>query len=469
MAGNPDIAGMSFERVLGSGGFADVYLYRQAAPDRLVAVKVLRSNGVDEPLANRFTAEANAMAALSHPHIVPVYAVGVAGDGRRFIEMAYVPGGSLLDRVRQGPMTVSDVLRIGVQLCSAVAAAHDLTPPLLHRDIKPSNVLIDQYGDPVLTDFGVASWVDAHDVADIGISVGWAAPEVMWQTLPVDERSDVYSLGALLWNLLTGRPPFVVPGGDNSPRAIMLRTRDLPPPATGRGDVPSSLERLLAQTLSKDPGLRPQSARSLARALGVIERDEFGAVTPFKVKADVVTPPRMSPVAAEAPTRLQATPQVLMAQVASATVEAHAGDVPEVAARRRRNWGRQLIAVSVVVVLLVLVVLGGKWWMSRLDGSVAVQLPQPDQSSWQVGANLPPGPLTIDCKRGGTVIRCEWDYSNDLTTDTYLVRLPDGSQVPVTEPSYTGEVSGTGQYCVQVKVVRQDGRFPRDWSDKVCV
>ena len=480
----PEIEGLSFQGALGAGGFADVYLYRQAVLDRLVAVKVLRATGVTDEAVARFVTEANAMAALSHPHVAQVYSVGAAADGRRYIVMGYYPGGSLADKVSQAPLPVSDVLRIGVQLCSAVAAAHGLTPPLLHRDIKPSNVLIDQYGDPVLTDFGVATWLDAPDAREIGVSVGWAAPEVILRTAPVDQRADVYSLGALLWNLLVGRPAFVIPGGDNSVRAVMARTRDLPVPSTGRADVPPALERLLAQAMSKDPGMRPASAEALARALGVIERTEFGSVTPFKVKADKAV--RIAPVTSEVPevrTRLQAAPQVVAQGVVPGRVTvsgpALVGDektanqeaaVSEAAVVASPIGRRRLIAIAALIVVAVLVAVAGSLWLTRSGGveDGTTPSPTPSGSTWQagVGANLPPGVVIISCVRDGGALDCRWDYANALNTDTYLVKLPDGTEQSVGEPGFTA--AAPSPYCIQVKVVRQDGRFPQDWTDPVC-
>jgi len=290
---HPDIPGLVYQRDLGSGGFADVYLYRRLSPERLVAVKVLRATDMSEGVVKRFTAEANAMAALSHPHIAQVYSADVTADGRPFIEMAYYPNGSLEDRVRQAPLDVPDVLRIGVQLCSAIETAHQLNPPLLHRDIKPANVLIDEYGDPALTDFGIASRLNDQEDEDASLSVYWASPETMFATSPIDKRSDVYSMGAMLWHLLVGHAPYIIPGGDNRPSPTMIRTRDLPVPPTGRDDVPRTLELLLASTMSKDPKLRPGTAADLARSLNAIEQNQYGfaRVTPFKTRINPVPQP----------------------------------------------------------------------------------------------------------------------------------------------------------------------------------
>jgi serine/threonine protein kinase len=280
----PSITGLTFVEALGSGGFADVYLYQSIAPARSVAVKVLRETGLSQRLAERFAVEADTMAALEHPHIVRVYNFGTTEDGRPYIEMAYYPRESLAAAVKRSPFSVPDTLRVGIQLASAVETAH--RAGLLHRDIKPANVLTDRYNEPALTDFGIASRIHDDDDEEASLSVPWAPPEAMFSTSPVDERSDVYSLAATLWHLLVGRSPYELPGGDNRPSAMMIRTRDLPAPSTGRGDVPASLNRLLQAGLSKDPRYRPASAADFARALQVVEEELHLRPTPFKVALD---------------------------------------------------------------------------------------------------------------------------------------------------------------------------------------
>jgi len=477
-AAHPAIPGLIFQKDLGSGGFADVYLYRRLSPDRLVAVKVLRTTDMSDRLVKRFTAEADAMAALNHPHIAQVFSAGITTDGRPYIEMAYYPYGSLEDRVRQAPFSVPDVLRIGVQLCSAIETAHGLHPPLLHRDIKPANVLIDEYGDPVLTDFGIASRMNDEDDEDASLSVFWAPPEAMFSTSPIDKRSDVYSLGAMLWHLLVGRAPFVIPGGDNRPAPTMIRTRDLPIPSTGRPDVPASLERLLAQTLSKDPKLRPATAADLARALNVIEQTEFGfgRVTPFKVRmtsvAQMADAARLTP-AIDA-TKLKSAPKVVRPEPESTISHDHQSvedakttsvDIPPDAGQSQKH-ARQVVIIAALVVVLALLVAGGLWLSLKTPSTPPTTAPT--TASPGIGADLPPGPVTITCLRDGTTINCSWTYTNDLTTDAYRVQLPNGTEVAATQPRYQGTTPDDQQYCIRVKVVRQDGRFPDDWSSKGC-
>jgi len=492
---HPEIPGLIFQKDLGSGGFADVYLYRRLSPDRLVAVKVLRTTDMSDRLVKRFTAEADAMAALNHPHIAQVFSAGITTDGRPYIEMAYYPYGSLEDKVRQAPFSVPDVLRIGVQLCSAIETAHRLHPPLLHRDIKPANVLIDEYGDPVLTDFGIASRMNETNEEDASLSVFWAPPEAMFSTSPIDRRSDVYSLGALLWHLLVGRAPYVIPGGDNRPAPTMIRTRDLPIPSTGRPEVPASLERLLNQTMSKDPRLRPATAADLARALNAIEQNEFGfgRVTPFKVKMDPASQmPDVNPLDARTAdlTKFKAMPQVVRPQVTlppapplapiteaatmlrggPALVDApvEPAGVPNPPSQPPRHGSKVGLIIGLAVVLAALIA-GGLWLALKTPSAPpTTAYSTPPRQSADIGADLPPGDVTIACTRQDTTVDCTWSYANDLTTDAYRVQLPDGNEVVATTPEYQATAPNDQPYCIKVKVVREDGKFPGDWSDEGC-
>src|SRR4051794_6887323 len=253
-----------------------------------VAVKVLKSEGLTDGLRQQFVEEADTMAALGdHPYIVQVFRSGTADDGRPYLVMKYYPPPNLAMRARAERFSVEDVLRTGIQLASAVETAH--RAHITHRDIKPANVLISAYGAPGLTDFGIAGRgaregdVEAESTDDVGVSVPWAPPEVLYGQSNGDERSDVYSLAATLWQLLVGRSPFEVPGGDNSAYALMPRIRSTAPPATGRQDVPAGLERLLSQAMAKDPAHRPASALELARALQAVEQQQRLGRTPIVV------------------------------------------------------------------------------------------------------------------------------------------------------------------------------------------
>lgn len=267
--GPPDLPGYRFIRDIGAGGNAKVYLYEQELPSRKVAVKVLNDSALSEAARRRFTAEANVTAVLAHRHIVQVFDAKLTADGRPYIVMPFYPQPNLAVRARRAHFSIAEVLRIGIQVGSAVETSH--RHGVLHRDIKPQNILTDSYGEPALTDFGIAT-TKAGDGPE-GLSVPWSPPEILFGTGPGDERSDVYSLGATLWHLLAGRPPFEHPSGGNATQQVMERIYAETPPRTQRADVPESLERLLRQTMAKDTAARPQSAMELIRGLQSIEQE----------------------------------------------------------------------------------------------------------------------------------------------------------------------------------------------------
>jgi serine/threonine protein kinase len=264
----PVIPGYRFIRDLGAGGSAQVYLYEQDLPRREVAVKVLNESALPEAARRRFTAEANVTARLQHRHIVQVFDAKVTDDGQPYLVMPYYPQPNLSVRARRSHFTVAEVLRVGIQIGSAVETSH--RAGVLHRDIKPQNILTDSYGEPVLTDFGIAT---TKGDGPEGISVPWSPPEILFGSGPGDLRSDVYSLGATLWHLLAGRSPFEYPGDSNATPVLMERIKRDPLPRTQRSDVPESLERLLWQTLAKDPAARPQTAMELIHGLQSVEQE----------------------------------------------------------------------------------------------------------------------------------------------------------------------------------------------------
>jgi hypothetical protein len=332
----PKIPGLVFVQPLGSGGYADVFLYEQQSPRMPVAVKVLKSEGLTDALRRQFVEEADTMAALGdHPYIVQVFRSGTSDDGRPYLVMKYYPPPNLAMRARAERFSVEEVLRTGIQIASAVETAHRAA--ITHRDIKPANVLVSAYGAPGLTDFGIAGRgardgeaAEAETSDDVGVSVPWAPPEVLYGQSNGGVRSDVYSLAATLWQLLVGRSPFEVPGGDNSAYALMPRIRTTPVPPTGRPDVPAGLERLLAQAMAKNPSHRPASALELARALQAVEQQQRLARTPIVVLDEqghttLVSQTQGSPTGRGAEdedrTRIKA-PQTVVAQPAGPTAPA---------------------------------------------------------------------------------------------------------------------------------------------------
>lgn len=275
----PDLPGYEYVRVLGLGGFADVFLYRQHMPRREVAVKVLLAGSLDDDVRERFQTEANLMAQLSHhPSIVTIYHAAIASDGRPYLVMEYCSRAGLAERYRSERMTVPEVLRIGVRLASAVETAH--RAGILHRDIKPANVLTTDFGWPALTDFGIAA-TTGPAVQTMGMSIPWSPPELLAEHPTGDERSDVYALAATVYSLLAGRTPFELPGGNNSAQQLVARIERSPLPPVGREDVPPQLQSVLDRAMAKHPSRRYASAVAVARALQEVEAALRLPVTPL--------------------------------------------------------------------------------------------------------------------------------------------------------------------------------------------
>ncbi|HWS58036.1 MAG TPA: serine/threonine-protein kinase, partial [Actinotalea sp.] len=280
----PTIAGFEYIRLLGMGGFADVFLYRQLMPRRPVAVKVLLASGLDDQTRARFRTEADLMATLSHhPSIVTVLQADVAPDGRPYLVMEYCSRPGLGQRYRSERMGVAEVLRIGVRLAGAVETAH--RAGILHRDIKPANVLVTDFGWPALTDFGIAATTGPAG-ASVGMSIPWSPPEMLAEEPSGDVRADVYSLAATVYSLLARRSPFEVADASNTAADLIGRIERSPLAPTGRGDVPESLQAVLARAMDKSPAARHHSALAFARALQQVEAELMLPLTPLDLPED---------------------------------------------------------------------------------------------------------------------------------------------------------------------------------------
>lgn len=268
----PEISGLNYIAPLGRGGFADVFLYKQSMPSREVAVKVfVKKFQANSTSAASFLAEANNLARLgSHPNIVNIWDANISREGNSYISMEYCPT-SLGKDWRQSPLPLSEVLDIGVQIACALETVH--RAGLLHRDIKPSNILINAFGTPVLSDFGIAGEIAAADTTDqIAMSLPWSAPEVVnMQTLGT-VASDVWALGATLYSLLAGRTPFE----DENPKLNendKLKSRIIKAIYTpiARGGMPIIVEEVLNKAMSRNPNNRYGSMQEFAMALNEVQ------------------------------------------------------------------------------------------------------------------------------------------------------------------------------------------------------
>jgi serine/threonine protein kinase len=268
----PPLPGFTAVRVLGSGGFADVFLFEQNIPRRQVAVKVMLPEVVNDQVRRMFQVEADLMAKLSaHPSILTVYEAGVSSDGRPYLVMELCSS-SLGQTYRREPLPVAEVLRIGVKIAGALHTAHE--QGILHRDVKPSNILLTAYGAPVLSDFGIsASTRGSTPVDAVGLSIPWSAPEVVSESTQGTVASEVWALAATLYSLLAGRSPFEQPGMTSAPGDLARRIVKARLAPIDRADVPASLERILARGMAKNPADRHASALELLRELQTVETE----------------------------------------------------------------------------------------------------------------------------------------------------------------------------------------------------
>ncbi|GAB2830562.1 serine/threonine-protein kinase [Microbacterium insulae] len=286
----PILPGLAYIRPLGSGGFADVFLYEQDMPRRNVAVKVLPSDVRDPELRRMFNAEADVLAHLSaHPAIVTVYQAGISADGRPYIVMEYCPG-SLAQRYRIERMPVDEVLAIGVRMAGALESAH--RAGLVHRDVKPSNILITTFGTPVLADFGISSSLIQKSTDEVlAMSIPWSAPEVVAEQTSGSIASEVWSLGATVYSLLAGHSPFERrERGQNSKDLLRRRIGRATYTEIARADVPASLQAVLARSMSRDPSKRYASAREFAEALRSVQAELGSSPTPLEIPDEEWSP-----------------------------------------------------------------------------------------------------------------------------------------------------------------------------------
>jgi serine/threonine-protein kinase len=251
---------------LGQGGMAIVYLARDPYMKRQVAVKVLpRQFTFDPQFRTRFQREAEVIATLEHPSIVPVYDFGDHED-QPFIVMRYMSGGTLADRLNQGPLPISEVATLFERIGSAVDYAH--SSGVIHRDIKPGNILFDSRGETSLSDFGIAKIAEST-AAFTGTGIigtpAYMSPEQAQGEKNLDGRCDVYSLGVVLFQALSGQLPFKA----DTPMGVAIAHISQPVPSLlgVRPDLPPAFEAVIRKALEKDPAKRYQTASELAQAI----------------------------------------------------------------------------------------------------------------------------------------------------------------------------------------------------------
>ena len=260
-------------RQIGSGGMGEVYLAEDPKLQRNVALKILSEP--DEKAKRRFVREAITASQISHPNVAVIYEAGEADDGTAFIAMQYVEGETLRDRLRRGPMAIAEVTPIVTEVADALDDAH--RRGIVHRDIKPANIMIDARGHAKVLDFGIAKVLDVAVTPEQRTETAQTAAGTFVGTLQyvspeqatggvLDQRSDIFSLGIVLHEMLTGSNPFAA----NSFIETVRRIREVPLPPIARADCPPQLKRIVARCVEKEPERRYQTARELVGDLNAI-------------------------------------------------------------------------------------------------------------------------------------------------------------------------------------------------------
>jgi len=515
----PALRGFTYVRALGSGGFSDVFLYQQELPKRLVAVKVLLTDGLTPASRAAFVAEANLMAQLSHPYIVKIYHADVSDDGRPYLIMEYLAGQNLSEQYKRQPLSVVEALRTGVRLSSAIATAH--AAGVLHRDIKPANVLTNDYGHPALTDFGIASALEedlpTHTTTraalnesgattgsqSVGMSIPWSPPEMFEDDPKPDVRSDVFSLAATVYTLLAGRTPFEVAGRSNQTLDLMTRIERGAITPMDRTDVPSSLLAVLRKGMATQREQRFASAVDFARALQRVELELSYAPTPIEVANLVVPEPEarpaggqedetrarsittiapqsapVRPIAAPPPDSSAPIPAAQAAPPAEETVVRGASTSPEQTvlrsslaplqepeppAKKARNGVMIGVGVAIVVAVGGGIALANVLASPSQSASESTSEAAADDGNSAIVVDIVPTPALVSATASadGSSVVFVWSNPSGSPGDTYVWQRTDGAgedqRFPATEPQaeITGVSPGT-TVCIAA-FVRRDG------------
>jgi hypothetical protein len=381
---------------LGSGGMGEVYLAHDMTLGRDVALKLLRSQFAnDRESAERFKREALSAARLSHPNIVQVYDRGDTEDGSSYIAMEYVPGGTLKDRIVQdGPLDPRVAASYGYQVAGALGVAH--SKGVIHRDIKPQNVLITPSGEAKVADFGIAralsSTTDSHTkTGTVMGTAGYMSPE---QALgeSATPKSDLYSLGIVLYEAVTGKLPFTA----ENPIAVSMKHVNEPPrpPQQLNPDVPDGMNAVILKLLAKDPADRYASADDLAEDLLRVRRGAppIAAAVQGETKTVQAPPPGPAPT-----TRQPAAPR----------------------SRRRRTRGPLILGL----LLLLLGLLGLAWGLGQglgFLGGQGVSVPSVE--------GLPQDQAESRLDDAGLTSEIRTQESSDVEAGTVISQSPTGGE-----------------------------------------
>ncbi|WP_315176843.1 serine/threonine-protein kinase, partial [Actinomyces oris] len=430
----PVISGFTYLERLGAGGYSTVYLFEQHMPRREVAVKVMNAD-VEDKTASRFESEANLMARVSsHPAILSIYGAGVSADGHPFLVMEYCPPPQLGAILRQGPLNVAETLSTAIQIAGAVETAH--RAGIVHRDIKPANILFTTYRRPVLSDFGISAMSGPEGAEELrGMSVPWAPPEQLVGMRSANPASDIYSLGATTFAMLTGRSPFET---DGIPDVYELSRRIVkdPLPPLGRQDAPPSLHRVLSVAMDKNPDSRYPTALAFARALQQVQAELDLPITTVDLFQEpdkaAKSARRPNPDEADTATKMGVFNQVdVTSEHIAMRVEPDSEDKgsssdSEAGESSRPNRMRAvltglLVVAMVAAVVAAIVVSQNQDKQKKPNNPIATIAPQPDANPLQASVPMV-GDIVGEAQGDGTV-KFSWGEPETNWSGSYLYRV----------------------------------------------
>ena len=467
----PTLSGLRLLRPLDLGGTAAVYLYEQEGLNRSVAVKVALQGSMDQQTHQLFLREAKTLAKLStHPCILSIHQALVSDDGRDCLVLEYAPGGSCKTIMLKGGMDQEGVLDLGVRMASALCCAHERG--ILHRDVKPSNFLITDQGLPVLADFGISSGIYGSERAG-GLSVPWAAPEVLASRSGGSEASDIYSLGASLFGMLAGRSPYeyAYRARDENHLTQLILTAETP--VLHMGEASPMLAAVLEKAMAHDRDDRYYSALEFGRALQEVQQQLYGHATPFIGEGIAPYPQGDARSHARTGTGVSSESRLQPGREAEAN---HAGSqARRFPAGRRRVILLALILAAVLAVALVWALVvglpnGSERGPQPTANSSPVQTqqaqsPDPTDSSdphdLQEGAV--PSPTQGQGRYQGTTAVFTWTNPDPKPGDSYVWHPLDqggnddrGRSVQTRQPTARIDDPQGGQTCISVTLVRAD-------------